>query len=109
MTIDNVPVMATTFPSKEVGFSEPTMGETFAHANMVSFYCINQCLTVLNKSGRGCRRNAILMRERRMRLNNTPFAKPRYCSDFAASKLYGMEKVMRFSPRLVGSIVRLEF
>ena len=33
-SINTLPVMMTNFPSKEAGLSEPTMGETFAHANI---------------------------------------------------------------------------
>ena len=37
--LENIlPVMATTFPSRVAGLSEPAMGETFAHANIVVAY-----------------------------------------------------------------------
>ena len=35
-SINSLPVMMTNFPSKVAGLSEPSMGETFAHANIVN-------------------------------------------------------------------------
>ena len=58
-SINSLPVMMTNFPSKEAGLSEPSMGETFAHAN-IAVVKIMRLRTRFNSespqrmAGRGC-------------------------------------------------------